>query len=104
VPQKGGQVRLAWLYKTPSGRARPSKFNVYSGTPGVSYAVPKMVVAYGSDGRNFAVVTGLVSGSTYQFVVRAANATAEEPNTNIVTATADSDGPNPPQDLVATAI
>ncbi len=101
---KGGQVRLSWLYKTPSGRSAPSKFNVYSGTPGVSYASVKMMIAYGSDGRYFAVATGLVNGSTYQFVVRAANSTAEEPNTNVVTATADSSGPNPPQDLVAIAI
>ena len=103
-PIKGGQVRLSWLYKTPSGRATPSRFNVYTGTPGVSYAAFVQQIAYGSDGRYFAVVTGLTSGRPYQFVVRAANSTAEETNTNIVTATPDATGPNPPQNLIATSI
>lgn len=102
--QKGGTVRLSWLYKTPGGRALPSKFNVYAGTPGVSYAAYVQQVAYGSDGRYFAVVSGLMNGRTYQFVVRAANATAEEPNTTIVTATSDSSGPNPPESLISGSI
>jgi hypothetical protein len=99
-----GRIRVSWAYRTPSGRTQPSEFRVYGGTPVVSYAAPVAVVRYAGDRSYWADIPSLTHGRPYQFVVRAANAAAEEANTLFAEATPDSVGPRPVDSLQLTAV
>lgn len=103
-PLPGGDIRVTWLYMTPSGRSAPSEFRLYGGTPVVSYATPLVVVPYTGDRRYWAVATGLQNQQPYRFGVRAANSVAEEPNLVYVDAVSDGLGPRPPEELTITAV
>ena len=85
----------------------PTGFNVYcTAGDAVSYAAPSAVVAFSTGIRNAFVVNlpGLADGTAYAIGVRAYNATAEEPNTVAVSATADATGPAAVDVLTAAAI
>ena len=72
----------------------------------LDYAAPAATVSYQSAiaGSWVANLAGLTSGVTYTIGVRAYNATAEEPNTNVVTVTADAVGPSSVVSLTAAAV
>ncbi len=99
-------VKVEWHYPLTTGPRKPVGFHVYIGTPTVSYASPAATVLYSSGFANTfqAKLTGLTDGVVYQVGVRAYNASAEEPNVNVVSVTADSTGPGPVVSLTATAI
>jgi hypothetical protein len=104
-----GRVRVEWFYPSivrPPAKA-PTGFHVYIGTGGTpDYSTPAATVPFsaaiaGTFGVN---LTGLTDDTTYTIGVRAYNATAEEPNTNTVTVTADVVGPDAVDDLVGVAV
>jgi hypothetical protein len=101
----GGGIRVEWSYNTINPSPVPTGFNVYLGTPTISYGSPAATVSFQSSiaGTFVANLTGLTGGDVYQVGVRAYNATAEEPNTSTVTVTADSVGPGPVVSLTAVA-
>ena len=104
-PTVGGGIRAEWSYNTINPLPVPTGFHVYLGTPMISYGSPAATVSYQSSiaGTFVANISGLTGGDVYQLGVRAYNSTAEEPNTNIVTVTADSVGPGPVVSLTAVA-
>ena len=107
IAAKGGKIKVEWGYGRPASKARtPTGFHLYQGIGSVSYTTPVATVSYGAAIVNVwtAVVTGLTSGTTYVFGVRAYNATAEEPNIATVTCTSDADGPSAVQSLTAVAV
>jgi hypothetical protein len=103
----GGGIRVEWAYNTINPSPSPTGFHVYVGTLGVvNYSAIAATVSFAASigGTFVANLAGLGSGIAYTIGVRAFNATAEEPNTNPVTVTADSSGPSAVVDLTATAI
>lgn len=100
-----GGVRVEWIYPVTRGAKTPTGFHVYIGTPTPSYGSPAATVAYSTGIMNSFVanLAGLTGGTTYQVVVRAYNATAEEPNTNVVSVTADATGPTSVDSLTGAA-
>lgn len=105
TPTAAGGAHVGWQYD-PAGQAgAPTGFHVYvaagappSCTPGSQAAT----VAYALGRIFFADLAGLTDGVTYFVIVRAFNATAEEPNTTATTVTADAAGPLPVASLTAT--
>jgi hypothetical protein len=98
----GGGIRVEWAYPPPLNPAKtPTGFHVYDGIGSVNYISPVATVSWGSGIVNMFVanLSGLTGGTTYQIGVRAYNGTAEEPNTNFVTVTADTTGPGPVDSL-----
>ncbi len=107
LARMGGAIRVEWGYPAVTNRAKtPTGFHVYRGTGGiVNYTTPVATVLWGTmvAGSFVANLTGLTNGATYTMGVRAYNATAEETNTNTVSATAVSVGPTAVESLLATA-
>jgi Fibronectin type III domain len=102
LAQPGGAVLVEWAHPALSG-PRPTGFHVYQGVGSVSYGSPVAAVPYTGPGTHYrALISGLTSGTTYLFGVRAYNATAEEANTITAAATASSAGPTNPINLTAT--
>jgi hypothetical protein len=102
----GGGVRVEWIYSPTTGPMAPTGFHVYIGTgtmPG--YGAAAATVGFNSRVLNSFVanLAGLSNGVTYAIGVRAFNAVAEEPNTNVVRVTADATGPAPVDGLTVTA-
>lgn len=98
---------VEWAFPYLQGNM-PTGFHVYDGAGGApSYASPVATVPFtGASVNRFAFrtsVTGLTAGTTYQFGVRAYNATGEEPNTNTVSLTMPSAPPNNATSLAAAA-
>jgi len=84
----GGVVRVEWGYPYPTLAKRPTGFHVYHGTGAVVVGSPSATVLYNGGTTYRAEVSGLSDGVSYWFIVRAYNATAEEPNETSITATA----------------
>ena len=105
-PMAAGTARVEWTYTSPSLQTLPIGFNVYKGTPTVSYLTPAANVLYSSMLANTFVanLTGLSDGVTYAIGVRSYNAAGEEANVSFVTVTADSTGPSAVDSLTGTAI
>jgi hypothetical protein len=91
-PIAGGSIRVSWVYPA---RAIPTGFKVYVGTPTVSYGSPAVTVPWGSPrtGHFQTDLSGLADATAYQVAVRAYNATGEEANTAVTTATTKAAGP-----------
>lgn len=101
---KGGVIRVQWMFVPRQGSSPPTKFNVYAGTPLINYLAPVTNVGYVGSGSYSATISGLTADLTYQFGVRAYNAVAEDPNTEVVSATIDGTGPAPPDNFTISAI
>ncbi len=73
---------------------------------GISFGAPTATVPYSSSigGSFVANIPGLLDGQTYEVVVRAYNASGEDPNDVIVLVTADATGPAPVSMFTVTAI
>jgi hypothetical protein len=101
----GGGIRIEWGYSGAMGPKTPTSFNVYAGTPAISYITPVATVAWASAiMASFVANIGPFPNGTVLVVgVRAANATAEEKNTATVTVTAASVGPSAVMALTAQA-
>lgn len=102
----GGAV-ISWQYNAGGQGGKPIGFRVYlnDGAGGaVAYGTVIATVPY-STGRPtfFATLSGLAPGD-YVVGVRAYNATGAESNTVVATFTASGAGPDPVEDLTATAI
>lgn len=105
VPTSGGGMKVTWAYNPRGQGAAPTNFHIYKGTPTVSYASPAATVSYAVSSHNFsATLTSLTNGATYQFSVRAYNASGEETNTVIFTAKASTSGPSPATNLASTIL
>lgn len=89
----GGEIELTWSYPSLIRTRRPTGFRVYQGTPAVSYGSPIATVPFTGLPHYRAVRSSLTDGSTYQFVVRSYNASAEETNTSFVSAKSKATGP-----------
>lgn len=106
-PLPGGSLRVGWHYPIARGPKAPTGFHVYVGTGGTpDYSSPAATVAYSLGFMNaFAVtLTGLTGGTAYTVAVRAYNASGDEPNATVVTATAKTSGPAPVDSLTATPV
>lgn len=101
APGAGGAMLVSWAYSPLNQGAPPSGFRVYGGTPTISYAAPLATVPYSARPNFSASLAGLADGASYQFGVRAFNATGEESNATLVTAVAASTGPAPVSNLAA---
>ncbi len=102
----GGGARVEWIYPPTLGPTAPMGFHVYIGAGATPvYGPAAATVSYGSGVLNSYVanLTGLSNGVSYAIGVRAFNATAEEPNANIVSITASNVGPSAVVGLTATA-
>ncbi len=107
IAVKGGNIKVEWSYPNPASAAKtPTGFHIYEGVGSVNYSLPIATVSYGASIADVwtATITGLTSGTSYTFGVRAYNAVAEEPNTATVTCTSDASGPGPVQSLIAVAV
>jgi hypothetical protein len=107
IPVAGGNIKVEWSYPNPATVAMtPTGFHVYDGIGSVSYTAPVATVSYGASIVNVwtALLTGLSSGTTYSFGVRAFNATAEEPNMVTVTCESDATGPTAVEALTGFAV
>jgi hypothetical protein len=105
VPLPSAAVRLDWTHDDGDPLRVPTGFKVYAGTPTVSYGSPLATVAYLGRGRpHTATLTGLTSGSAYQFAVRSYNAAGELAAVKVVTATPDSAAPPAVEGLVGDAV
>lgn len=95
TPVKGGGIRVTWNYSyVPGSVPLPTGFHVYVGIGTPNYASVAATVVYSSVGLGFsATLMGLVSGTTYAIGARTYNGVAEETNTTVVSATADSLAP-----------
>lgn len=101
----GGGASLAWQYNPGAQGGAPTGFHVYAGSPTPSYGSPVATVPYATGRAVFtAQLSGLTGGTTYQVVVRAYNAVAEEPNTNDVSFVAATAGPAAVDSLTGTAV
>ena len=103
----GASVRVEWAYGIVAAGKTPTGFHVYIGTGGSpNYSSAVATVSFSSAIANAFVanLTGLSDGTAYTVGVRAYNATAEEPNTQTVSVTADATGPSSVTSLTATAI
>jgi hypothetical protein len=103
----GGGIRVEWTYIPTTAAKLPTGFHVYIGTGGTpSYGSPVATVSYQSSIANMFVanLASLTDGTAYTIGVRSYNSTAEEPNTNTVTVTADATGPTAVVSLTAIAI
>lgn len=86
-----GSVSVNWVW---FGANPPTGFNIYKGTPTISYGTPALILPYSSGRHTFrATLTGLTDGSSYQVGVRAYNATGEDGNLAYQTIVADATGP-----------
>jgi hypothetical protein len=106
TPTAGGGAHVAWQYSPAGQSAAPTGFHVYVNAGSPPACTPDSqaaTVPYGAGRAFYADLSGLTDGTTYYVIVRAYNATAEEPNTNAATVTADATGPLPVRSLVATA-
>ena len=102
----GTAAAVHWFYPVAAARAvwRPTGFQVFIGTPTVSYTAPAATVAYTGNTTTFsAALSGLTAGDTYQVVVRAYNAVGDDGNTTVVSLTIPAGGPDPVVDLTAVA-
>jgi hypothetical protein len=101
-----GTARVEWWCPPAPGAKAPTEFRVYRGIGSPSYAAPAAIVPYSSGfmGTFRATLSGLTGGTTYAVAVRARNASGEEANTNTVSVTAASAGPNPVDSLTASAV
>jgi hypothetical protein len=91
----GGSVAIHWQKSPIAAGGRPTGFHIYIGTPTPNYSSIAATVPDTGGGQYYThTLTGLTDGVTYQAGVRAYNSTAEEPNTNVVSFTADSTGPS----------
>jgi hypothetical protein len=99
----GGSIVVHWVRNPAVQAARPTGYNVYMGSPTPSFSSPAASLA-DTGARDYrAVISGLTDGLDYQVVVRSFNATGEEQNTNAITQTAVSSGPNPVDGLSVSA-
>jgi hypothetical protein len=111
-PGAAGTLIVAWHYSPAGQLGAPTSFRVYAGSPAVSYGSPAMlvpattgIVSSLNEPRGFAAtLTGLTAGATYQVAVRAVNATGEEPNTSVATATVAVSGPSAPISVSASVV
>ena len=104
TPTANASLEVDWLYAGAiSGAKAPTGFKIYCNTPTVSYGSPAATVAF-SPGRTayYKSITGLTDGSAYQVVVRSYNATGDDGNTTVATATAVSTGPSAVDSLTVT--
>jgi hypothetical protein len=104
-PIAAGSIRVEWTYPPAVGAKIPTGFHVYLGTGTLSYTTPVATVLFGTAIANSYVYNSaaLSNGVTYTIGVRAFNVTAEESNTNTVTATAVTVGPTAVVSLTAIA-
>lgn len=104
-PAAGGSIVASWGYNPGGQGGAPQGFRVYAGTPTVSYAAAVAVVPFNADARAFsATIEGLTGGATYQVAVRSYNASGEETNATVASATAVTTGPLPVESLTATVV
>ncbi|KKL96563.1 hypothetical protein LCGC14_1843250 [marine sediment metagenome] len=72
--EDGGDIALAWSFRTPYGGSAPNDFGVYySGTPDITPGSPDATESYTSDGRCATTLT-LTGGQTYWFAVTSRSA------------------------------
>lgn len=99
----GGGVQVLWLYNQGGQGAAPTGFRVYVGSPTPDYGTIAATWPYAEGRGTFAAsLTGLADGD-YQAGVRSYNATGEEANILVADFTIDATGPDPVEDLAATA-
>ncbi len=104
-PAVAGSMFVSWRYNGGGQGARPTGFRVYAGTPAVGYVTPVATVAYRDDRTPYrATLTGLADATQYAFAVRSYNASGEESNVAVVTATARVAGPDPVQSLAVVVV
>ena len=98
----GGGALVLWVYPPNSPGGTPTGFHIYRGTPSVSYASPIGTVAFSAGRVSYSFTdTGLSDEVAYQYGVRAYNATAEEPNTTVLSLTGEVNGPTHVDSLAA---
>lgn len=106
VPTAGGGARVSWSYNAAGQGGAPTSFKVWLTVGGVvNYGVAPSATATYSSGRWFYSVdlTGLVHGTDYAVGVRATNATGDELNTLSTSVRGDNTGPDPVENLAASA-
>lgn len=94
-PIAGGGLAVEWTHPQIHQDALPTGFHVYKGTGGTpNYAAVAATVAYlGPVAHRTTLTSGLTSGTAYTIGVRAYNASGEEPNTAVATATPTTSAP-----------
>ena len=104
-PLAAGTARVEWTEPPSSVAKQPTGFNVYSGTPSISYASPVGTVLFNTAINNTFqfTLTGLANATTYIVGVRAFNSVSEEQNTATVSVTGATVGPTAVVGLVAIA-
>jgi hypothetical protein len=99
----GGSIVVNWVRNPAAQADRPTGYNLYVGSPTPSFSSPAASLA-DTGARDYrATISGLTDGVAYQVVVRCFNAAGEEQNTNALTLTALSSGPNPVDGLSVSA-
>jgi hypothetical protein len=103
VPYGNGAVAVSWLPVAPGAGA--TTYNVYGGTPSVSYGSPLATEAHFDGAPAYrTVVSGLTAGSPYEFTVVAEGPAGEGPPSHAVKATPlSSTGPEAPPLLSGSA-
>jgi hypothetical protein len=99
----GGSIVVHWVRNPAAQAGRPTGYNLYAGSPTPNFSSPAATLA-DTGARDYrAMISGLTDGLAYQVVVRSFNAAGEEQNTNALTLTAVSTGPDPVDGLSVSA-